>query len=494
MRQSWTIPLDKPGLVVYFGVNSRPLLFNGHKGIFYDDLPAHAVKILEALSKPKEDQLALIEPLRKKYGARCDSVLKEIRLYQSGAHPDLAPEARQETSCQSPTPKSFNVFVSQACNLSCRYCINQSGTFGRAPSTMSVETARDVLAFVGRAVTAGIHPVVGVNLFGGEPLLSRKSAYTLARGLQDLNRANLPTKVHIMLSTNGTIYDRAVFKILAEQPDRNTVVVSLDAFKEIHDENRRFADPARGSTYDTVLRNLRRMIREDIPYSVTCVVPYPYDYIGAAEELCHLGIRRFEIKQLIPHVYGQPDLPEVFRDDFTLWKKNYLAYSAYCLDQLDGRRPAQYVDRAALFGDYAKALGGLKERPGTLACGVADVKVGVTSDGRVMPCEGFLGLEGFDIGNVKTGFDAAKYERFEEWILSRGQLRIENERCRNCYAKLICGGGCYAVSYDKTGRLDPYPESWCRYVREKVKIDLYYISRMRKEHPELVPGVADRSP
>ena len=471
MGRCWTIPIDKAGLVIYFGMNRRPFLYDGHKGVFYDSLPAHAVKVLEELAKPAVDKPTAQYPLRKTYGEPSDGVRQEIQLYRNGTHPNLTPESRQESFPQR-SPNIFNVFVSQACNLSCRYCINQRGTFGKGPSIMSRETAREFLAFVEKTISSGIHPVVHVLLFGGEPLLARDTVHTLARGLQDFNRQKLKTKVHIVLSTNGTIYDRAVFRILAEQPDCNTVVVSLDAFKEIHDENRRFADPARGSTYDTVLRNLRRMIREDIPYSVTCVVPYPYDYIGAAEELCHLGIRRFEIKQLIPHVYGRPDLPEVFRDDFTLWKKNYLAYSDYGLDQLDGRRPAQYVDRAALFGDYAKALGGLKDRPGTLACGVADVKVGVTSDGRVMPCESFCGHAEFELGNVRTGFDPAKCQKFDEWILSRGQFRIDHKRCRNCYAKLICGGGCYALSYDKTGRLDPYPESWCRFVREAVKTDL----------------------
>jgi uncharacterized protein len=89
-----------------------------------------------------------------------------------------------------------------------------------------------------------------------------------------------------------------------------------------------------------------------------------------------------------------------------------------------------------------------------------------------MPCESFCGHPEFELGNVRTGFDSAKCQKFDKWILSRGQFRIDNERCRNCYAKLICGGGCYALSYDRTGRLDPYPEPWCRYVREAVKTDL----------------------
>src|ERR1039457_5404354 len=155
---------------------------------------------------------------------------------------------------------------------------------------MSVETAREFLALIANTVTSGIYPTVTVNLFGGEPLLSRQAVYTLARGLQNLNRANLQTRVHIMLSTNGTIYDQEIFQVLAEQPECNTVIVSLDAFKERHDKNRPFTNSRKGSTYDVVLGNVHAMMGANIPYSVICVVPYPYDYTGAAEELHRLGI------------------------------------------------------------------------------------------------------------------------------------------------------------------------------------------------------------
>lgn len=287
-----------------------------------------------------------------------------------------------------------------------------------------------------------------------------------------------------MLSTNGTIYNKTIFDILAERPDLCTVIVSLDAFKDIHDKNRPFANPKRGSTYDTVLKNLKRMIQEKIPYSVTSIIPYPYHYIDATEELHRLGIELLEIKQLIHHIYGQSVLPEVFEREFQSWRKNYLAYSDYYIDYLHVENPVRDVSRFTIIGDYAKALGH-KHFHTTLACGMADTKVGISSEGRIMPCESILGHKQFELGNVKNGFDQDKYDKFEEWILSKGQHRIDNERCRNCYAKLICGGGCYALNYDKDKNLRPLPESSCQYLRETVKIDLYYISQIRKQYPEI---------
>ncbi len=490
MAKSWTLPLDRRGLVIYFGINGREFLYNGNTGSFYDSLPAHTVEILNGFLLPKKEQAVALRALRAKHGAGYDSLLHMVEMYRAGSHPDLLPEPRMRSFRRPPSPNIFNVYASQACNLACRYCINQQGTFGKSGSVMSPETATQVVGFISQHVRSGNSPIVTVILFGGEPLLARKAVRTLARGLQDLNRAKLPTKVHLVLVTNGTIYAKEIFDILAEQPECNTVAVSLDAFQETHDRNRPFADPAKGSGYDTVVANLRRMTSEGIPTSVTCVVPYPYNYVAACEELHRLGIRRLEIKPLINHVFGTSELPDTFKEDFELWKQNYLAYTDYYLDYLRTPDPAKHVDRFAVFHDCADALSNRREHDSTLFCGVAELKIGIASDGRLLPCECFLGQRQFDLGNASSGFRQASYESFEQWILAKGQLRIDSRRCRNCYAKLACGG-CYAVSYDESGDLRPLSPSCCRHARERLKIDLYYIARMRKEHPQLVPNHAD---
>jgi len=484
MRESWTIPVDQHGLVIYFGVRGRPFFFNGHKGVFYDSLPPDAVEALDALSTPEENARILAGLPRRNHRVGRNGLGKEIQLYRRGTHPDLEPEARQAGFCRRLDPQEIVVYVSRACNLACTYCFNQGGTFGTRGSLMSAETAKDSVAFIRAMLATSTRRYVTVNLFGGEPLLARPALYTLVRGLQDVNRSGLATKVHILLSTNGTIYDQQIFDVLAEEPECNTVVVTLDAFKEAQDKNRPFRG-RRASSYDTVIANLRRMIDKKIPYSVSCQVPFPYDYIAAAEELHRLGFEWLEIRLMIRHVFGKQELPDVFQDDLALWKEKYLAYCDYYLDYLKTPRPAKHSDRRAVLGDYAKGLDRAGGSPHNLGCGIIEDLISIAADGRAIPCHCFL-HEGFELGHVKTGIDAAQYDRFEKWILSQGQLRIDNERCRNCYAKLLCGGGCYAASYDRAHRLEPLPESSCQFAREKVKIDLYFISRMRKEHPELL--------
>jgi uncharacterized protein len=485
MNESWTVPLDPNGLVIYFGVRDRPFFFNGHTGAFHDSLSSRAVKALNTLldSEPKTPGAEGGRRLRPGVGR--NGFWTEIHKYQEGTHPDLLPEVRRTSFREKVDLQEIAVYVTRACNLACSYCFNQGGTFGGRASVMSVETAKEAVAFVGKLLAASTRSHITVDLFGGEPLLARGALYALVRGLQDLNRSGLPTKAQIRVLTNGTVYDPKTFEVLAEEPELNIAFVTFDAFREAQEKNRPFRDRTRGSSYDTVLGNLQRMMSAGIPYAVSCQVPYPYDYIGAAEELHRLGVGWLEIRLLLHHVFGRADLPAVFRDDLELWKKEYLAYTDYFLEYLGNPIRARHNDRSGIFAYYAKALQQADSSPQTLGCGLIENFIAIGSDGRLLPCHCFP-QEGLEIGHVRTGIDAAGYARIVKWLLAEAQLRIDHERCRNCYAKRICSGGCYAASYDRTGRFEPLPESSCQFTREKVKIDLYFISRMRKEHPELL--------
>ena len=114
---------------------------------------------------------------------------------------------------------------------------------------------------------------------------------------------------------------------------------------------------------------------------------------------------------------------------------------------------------------------------------MGDSTIGITPTGHILPCTDFLRHRQFELGDVVNGFNRAKYDRFERWLLTNGQHRVDQPRCRDCYAKLICGGGCYAESFDKTKGLAPMDESSCLYIKETVKIALHYIAQLKKHHP-----------
>ena len=474
--------VDKDGTVIHFSVRGRSMLFNGHAGKFYDSLPRWAEAELLEAAQDGSTQAPRSHGVRGTKGAGASAFRRELRLFRTGLHPSLAPEERQGAFERRGQPRVINVFAGQACNLGCRYCVNRQGTFGGAPSVMSQETAQKVLRFIRGVWEARADGRMSVNILGGETLLAGDAVYALVRGLQDLNHASASNEIRVVLITNGTIYNSKVFEVLAERPDLCAVAVSLDAFQAAHDLNRPFANSGRGS-YATVLGTIERMASERIPFSVTCVIPYPYDYIGAAEELHRAGITNLELKDLIDYVYGGSAVPEDCTGRLATWRANYLAYTDYFIEYLHSKSPARHGDRNALVKYYG---GVFNPRVGfyrTLACGIGDEKLGIGADGAIVPCELLLGHADFAVGNVRDGFDPGRMQRFERQVLDQGQFRTDHEKCRRCFAKLICGGGCYTQSYDATGRFDPCEERTCELIREKARIDLYFLARLKDEHP-----------
>ncbi len=486
----FAIPLDRHGSVVYFKVRGQSFFFNGHTGFFCDTLPEYAERAFAALSLPESERGQEWSSLKAGYGAECLSLLNEMALFQRGCHPDLKPQPRQKRFPSERIPSNIQIYVSQSCNLACAYCENQGGTFGLAPAFMSAECAGDVLGFVTNIVKEEAHRIITVVLFGGEPLLNPKAVHILCRGIQDLNHSRLSTKIRLILGTNGTIYSKGIFNILMERPELSSVSLSLDGIKDIHDRNRPFRR-SKLSSYDCILGNLKRMIRDNIPSCVTCVITDPLDYVTAARELYKVGVRCLALQALSYHIFGTSRLPPAFHYGFEDWKRTYLEYADFHLDYLAGPNLVEHVDRAILVQDYAKKLAGPDRLPSNLACPAGDSHIAIDSEGRIFPCLGFLGREPLCLGDVRVGFDQRRYLEFENWLLSDGQHSVDNERCRNCFAKIFCGGGCYARSFDMTGDLRPLNESQCRLVRETVKIDLYYLSQMKKRGLRIKPRLTD---
>jgi len=488
-----TVSIDGKGLVIYFRVQGKSFFFNGHSGFFADGMPEYAEQAFEGLARPGRERKKILASLKARYGSACENLLREIELFQNGNHPGLAPETRQKHFLTPMSPRAISVYLSQGCNLACSYCFNQGGSPGDKPSFMSLDTARLTLGFIADIVKSGAHESMTVFLFGGEPLLNPKATYLLARGLQDLNHDGSGAKVRLVLSTNGTIYNQEIFDIFAECPEYSRVAVSLDASKESHDRNRAFVEKGKGSSYDCVVGNLKRLAKKEIPRSISCMVPYPYDFVGAAEALHRLPVESLEIKQLNRYILGKSVLPDVFQRDYDAWRGKYIEYSDYYVRYVNEKNSVKHLDRLNLPGRYASRLIA-KNRPGvTLACRVADAALAIDAAGRLIPCDAFLGRPRFYLGDVKNGFHKTKYADFENWILSRGQNRIDHERCRTCFAKRLCGGGCYAEIFNNTGSLSALDESSCVYVRETVKINLYYISQMRNFQPEIFSRMSGKT-
>jgi uncharacterized protein len=169
------------------------------------------------------------------------------------------------------------VLTTLQCNFACDYCFQgDHGDYNKFAHKMSLETAREVVAWVEERLDA-IHPEKFVlTLFGGEPLLNLPVAYYLAEQCYALCEARGVSQ-RISVITNGLLLTPEVVDRLNPYGLQG-VKVTLDGDRDTHNRMR----PLRGrqGTFDKIVENIRQVAHK-VPiviggnFDETSVESYP---------------------------------------------------------------------------------------------------------------------------------------------------------------------------------------------------------------------------
>jgi uncharacterized protein len=120
-------------------------------------------------------------------------------------------------------------------------------------------------------------------------------------------------------------------------------------------------------------------------------------------------------------------------------------------------------------------------QPITRFCGVAGSYLGVASNGKIYPCFRHIGLADYELGAVGSDVDDAKrvaYRRHE------GADVDSREICSSCWARYLCGGGCYADSVVYSPDRAKPKEEHCPFWRAEIETAIRFYDRMRRASPE----------
>ena len=117
--------------------------------------------------------------------------------------------------------------------------------------------------------------------------------------------------------------------------------------------------------------------------------------------------------------------------------------------------------------------------PITRFCGVASSYVGIASNGNIYPCFRHLGLEEYRLGDVwsKTLDDQKRTD-----FLTIEAADVDNRPyCQTCWARYLCGGGCYADStvYGPDKRKPQIQH--CPFWRTEIELAIRFYNRMLNE-------------
>jgi uncharacterized protein len=101
-------------------------------------------------------------------------------------------------------------------------------------------------------------------------------------------------------------------------------------------------------------------------------------------------------------------------------------------------------------------------------CGSGSEYLAVTPAGELFPCHQFAGFQEFKMGNVFTGIDRSdiidKFKKINVYT---------REKCRECWARFYCSGGCTANAWQFKKDLSGVYEIGCEMQKKRIECALW---------------------
>jgi uncharacterized protein len=354
---------------------------------------------------------------------------------------------------------SISLNVSQACNMSCGYCYADTGKFGGRARMMGLDVARASVDRLIAESAPGADIVLGY--MGGEPLLNREVVHETTRYAVKAAR-EAGRRIRFSITTNLTMLEQEDAQLFAEFPF--TVAVSIDGTREQHDAVRRMNGGK--SSYDRLIEGLDLFNRYGRPRHLSArvtVTPRTGELLPILDHI--LGLAFDEVG--FAAVLVSPNAALAFSpDDFPVFLEGMIECGKKALREIGEGRPYP-------FGNFETALQQIhrgSHRP--YPCGAGAAYLSANAEGKLFACHRLIDDPKFAMGSVRDGSDVKARARH----LERSHADLM-EPCRSCWARYLCGGGCYH-EVSRRGRIG------CDYIRGWLDFCLRAYVELSSSRPE----------
>ena len=353
-----------------------------------------------------------------------------------------------------PVVKALCMHIAHDCNLACKYCFAEEGEYHGRRELMSFETGKKALDFL--VANSGNRVNLEVDFFGGEPLMNWdvvKQLVEYGRSVEEENNK----KFRFTLTTNGVLLNDEVQDFLNKE--MGNVVISLDGRKEVNDNMRPFRN-GKGS-YDLIVPKFQKLAESRDQNNYYIRGTFTRENLDFSEDVKHfadLGFKQISIEPVVgpeedPYSIREQDLPQILEEYDKLANEyikrhkegNGFTFFHFMIDLSGG--PCVY-----------KRLSG---------CGSGTEYLAVTPWGDLYPCHQFVGDEEFLMGNVDEGI--TKPEIGKDF----GDCNVySKEKCKDCFAKYYCSGGCAANAYKQNGSINTTYDIGCEMEKKRVECSI----------------------
>ncbi len=347
--------------------------------------------------------------------------------------------------------KALCMHIAHDCNLACRYCFAEEGEYHGRRAMMSYEVGKKALDFL--IANSGSRRNLEVDFFGGEPLMNWQVVKDLvAYGREQEKKFN--KHFRFTVTTNGVLLNDEIQDFINKEMDN--VVLSLDGRKEINDKMRPFRN-GKGS-YDLIVPKFQKLAdsRNQERYYIRGT--FTRNNLDFSNDILHyadLGFKQMSIEPVVgeesdPYAIREEDLPQIFEE-----------YDKLAKVMIEREKEGKGFN---FFHFMIDLEGGPCIYKRLSGCGSGTEYLSVTPWGDLYPCHQFVGQDEFLMGNVDEGI--TKPEIADEF---RSCSVYSKDKCRNCFAKFYCSGGCMANAYNFHGTIHDAYDIGCEMQRKRVE-------------------------
>ena len=352
---------------------------------------------------------------------------------------------------RSTVVKALCLHIAHDCNLACQYCFAEEGEYHGRRALMSYEVGKQALDFL--VENSGSRKNLEVDFFGGEPLMNWQVVKDLVAYGREQEKLH-DKKFRFTLTTNGVLLNDEVMEFANRE--MSNVVLSIDGRQKVHDKMRPFRN-GKGS-YDLVVPRFQKLAESRNQNNYYVRGTFTRNNLDFSEDVLHLadlGFKQISVEPVVAspeesYALMEEDIPEI-------------------CEQYD-RLAAEMVKRHGTEKDFnffhfmIDLTGGPCVYKRLSGCGSGTEYLAVTPWGDLYPCHQFVGEEKFLMGNV---FDGIQNTDLRDEF--KGCNVYAKEKCRDCFARFYCSGGCAANSYNFHGSINDAYDIGCELQRKRVE-------------------------
>ena len=403
----------------------------------------------------KEQKQAVCTALAGKYeAAEVLEVLEEIQalidaeeLFTADVYKNYVMDFKKRQT----VVKALCLHIAHDCNLACKYCFAEEGEYHGRRALMSFEVGKKALDFL--IANSGNRVNLEVDFFGGEPLMN----WDVVKQLVEYGRSRekeCNKKFRFTITTNGVLLNDEIMDFCNRE--MSNVVLSLDGRKEVNDRMRPFRNGS--GSYDLIVPKFQKFAESRGTKDYFVRGTFTRNNLDFSKDVLHfadLGFKKLSIEPVVadpkePYSIREEDLPQIMEEYDRLAKE-------FIKREKEGRGFQFFHFMIDLNQGpcVAKRLSG---------CGSGTEYLAVTPWGDFYPCHQFVGMEDFLLGNVDEGITNTKVR--DEFKLCNVYAR---EKCRDCFARFYCSGGCAANAYNFSGDITGAYEIGCAMQKKRIE-------------------------